>query len=289
MYIRFKCLKCNQKIKVPKEAIGKRCKCSACNNISRIPSDPSEWLPPSDQVTQERPLRLQGKSVVRAAGVQHIPCPHCGQVISTPKTLAGKKILCPHCDQQVGIPKGTLSKPIDAHEDICNGDSQVTERFSVNWCLKFVLPWVVFIVLSLGIMSLYDAVGSALFNLVSSKSTHSVTFENLKVVYDDESSEELLLRTVKILQKKLPQTAYSRSEIADFEECMRVFEDRLNKAEINYNAKRIGDKILWTSGGIVGCWEEADAGNASFGLGAMIAVGEGRLKDEINEFETALK
>lgn len=293
MHIKFKCPHCAQKIKVPRQAVGKRCKCSGCNTVCQIPSDPSEWLPSgrSEAAGPPRPRGPQARAEVTATGLLHFSCPHCKREVSVPQALAGREILCPLCDQPVGIHTEASSAPAAVREGLDGEGHQAAGRFTGKWWLKFCISWAVFFVLLWGITSLYDVVGSALVSLFVSDdatSSHKATFETLNEAYEDESPEQLLLRTVEVLQKKLPDRGV-RYEIADFEQCISVFENRLEKTEINYNARRAGDKIVSTSGGLLACWRESEAGNASFALGGMIGIGEKNLREEIKEFQTALK
>ena len=81
---------------------------------------------------------------------------------------------------------------------------------------------------------------------------------------------------------------YNDYEISKFRKCQKVFEDRIDKAEISLVAKGIGRDIIHTCSGLHGCWEEAQAGGASFALGGMIGIGEKNLRDQIRELEKVL-
>lgn len=85
MDIKFRCPKCGQKIKVPREAAGKQCKCQQCQAVCQIPKDPSKWEASSQNIF----------SVI---------CSSCAKSITVSESNRGRTMVCPICGDKIQIP-----------------------------------------------------------------------------------------------------------------------------------------------------------------------------------------
>jgi len=64
--MKFRCTNCNQKIGVPDEAAGKRCKCTKCNEVQNIPT-PEPVLDIFDDValmSEEEGKKIWGQNIL---------------------------------------------------------------------------------------------------------------------------------------------------------------------------------------------------------------------------------
>lgn len=77
--IKFHCSKCNKKIAVSDESVGKRCQCPKCKTISVVPDTSSST------------------EMSATDNLVHFKCSRCKQELEAPEVMRGKTILCHHC------------------------------------------------------------------------------------------------------------------------------------------------------------------------------------------------
>jgi phage FluMu protein Com len=110
MAIEFSCPHCQQLVRTPLTAAGKKGKCPKCNAVVQIPA---RWASKS-----ERPAAVPQQSVGGSAssssrwkeespGTIEFYCTHCGQLVRTPAATGGKRGKCPNCQELVQIPQRT--------------------------------------------------------------------------------------------------------------------------------------------------------------------------------------
>lgn len=88
--IKFHCSKCNKKIAVPDESIGKRCQCPKCKTISVVPDTSSSTEMPATN------------------NLIHFKCSQCKQELEAPEVMRGKTILCHHCQANTVVSEHEL-------------------------------------------------------------------------------------------------------------------------------------------------------------------------------------
>jgi DNA-directed RNA polymerase subunit M/transcription elongation factor TFIIS len=101
MAIEFSCPYCQQLVRTPLAAAGKKGKCPQCQAVVQIPAVQS---PQAERATaqQEKPATPASRSAVPTT-VEFF-CVECGQLVRTPVAAAGKKGKCPHCQSLIDIP-----------------------------------------------------------------------------------------------------------------------------------------------------------------------------------------
>lgn len=83
--IKFRCSKCNKKIRTPDNTAGKRGKCPQCGQVMRVPR------------TREETVR-DNRAVIK------FRCPNCNQRIGVAENYAGKRVRCAKCRQPIRAP-----------------------------------------------------------------------------------------------------------------------------------------------------------------------------------------
>ncbi|MEZ6087460.1 MAG: hypothetical protein R3C05_05410 [Pirellulaceae bacterium] len=126
MALTIKCPGCQQSLKIPDAARGKKVKCPKCSKLLSIGAGK-----PADKISAAQPPAAKGAGSVDAASVLKIPpaagkpnttiaagagadlrlpekiaieCPGCQRSLKLASTLAGKRIKCPQCQQVVAVP-----------------------------------------------------------------------------------------------------------------------------------------------------------------------------------------
>ena len=138
--IKFHCSKCNKKIAVPDESVGKRCQCPKCKTISRVPDTSSSTeMSATDDSKQkdtvkiscpncEKQYRIANKNLNKKmtctecgselyknenkeghsqanGNLVHFNCLMCKKELEAPEVMRGKTILCHHCQCNAEVPK----------------------------------------------------------------------------------------------------------------------------------------------------------------------------------------
>ena len=136
--IKFHCSKCNIKIAVPDDSVGKKCQCPKCKTIARVPDTSSSTeMPVGDNSSQKDAVQiscpkcgkqyrvatknLNKKLTCQECGSElsnndndtkltsentnliHFKCSQCKQELEAPEIMRGKTILCHHCQSSVTV------------------------------------------------------------------------------------------------------------------------------------------------------------------------------------------
>jgi phage FluMu protein Com len=110
MPIEFPCPGCQNLVRTPDSAAGKKGKCPECGTIVQIPSALAPGPVPAAPIAKpvSRPAATPANPRKAAAPPEAIEffCTFCGGLVRTPAATAGKKGKCPHCQAVVQIPAG---------------------------------------------------------------------------------------------------------------------------------------------------------------------------------------
>lgn len=106
MAIEFSCPHCQQLVRTPLTAAGKKGRCPQCGSVVHIPA---VQAPQGESSATPSPRRTPqsgslASSPASAATIEFY-CVECGQLVRTPASAAGKKGKCPNCKAFVNIPR----------------------------------------------------------------------------------------------------------------------------------------------------------------------------------------
>jgi hypothetical protein len=106
MAIEFSCPHCQQLVRTPLAAAGKKGRCPGCGAVVRIPAlESGKTEQPLQRPTAPQKSAFSPPpSEPGAVGIEFY-CVECGQLVRTPATAAGKKGKCPHCKALIDIPR----------------------------------------------------------------------------------------------------------------------------------------------------------------------------------------
>lgn len=139
MTIDFNCEHCENLVRTPKAAAGKKGRCPFCQAVMQIPLA-STATAPVTAVMPSPPARLPEKRVgappvkpvakpiakpnlvAKTAAIElptqpdtiEFSCLHCSSQVRTPRSMAGKKGRCPSCKEVVQIPGGEMKSPANS-------------------------------------------------------------------------------------------------------------------------------------------------------------------------------
>jgi phage FluMu protein Com len=101
MAVEFSCPYCQQLVRTPLSAAGKKGKCPQCKAVVQIPGGAAS----EHSAVHATPSRAsaQTTSANEAARIEFF-CVECGQLVRTPALMAGKKGKCPNCQSLITIP-----------------------------------------------------------------------------------------------------------------------------------------------------------------------------------------
>src|SRR5687767_10905133 len=97
MTIEFPCPHCQQLVRTPDAAAGKKGKCPSCAAVVRIPEATAPPVAEPTKPVATASASPPAKTSVDDTGPIEFFCSSCGQVVRTPRAAAGKKGKCPHC------------------------------------------------------------------------------------------------------------------------------------------------------------------------------------------------
>ena len=132
MAIEFGCPSCQQMVRVPDGAAGKKGKCPRCGTIVQIPGPAA--AAPADAAAP-KPAK---------PGTVSFPCPGCGRTMNAPVAMAGKKGKCPHCQTVLVIggsaPAAAPQSAVDGLQPLGQGDLQPLASPQAPWSDPLAAP-----------------------------------------------------------------------------------------------------------------------------------------------------
>jgi phage FluMu protein Com len=104
MAVEFSCPYCQQLVRTPLSAAGKKGKCPQCKAVVQIPGGAGGTSARSTAHITPSRVVAQGIPAADASKVEFY-CVECGQLVRTPAAVAGKKGKCPNCQALITIPR----------------------------------------------------------------------------------------------------------------------------------------------------------------------------------------
>ena len=106
--ISLNCSECGEELRVPAANAGKKGKCPKCGAINRIPKS-SDKKPATSSASKAAAQKEKPQPAANSGNIT-FGCPQCGQSITVPEKVGGKKGKCPKCAAVIPIPKTSAKK-----------------------------------------------------------------------------------------------------------------------------------------------------------------------------------
>lgn len=103
--IKFRCFRCDQKIAVPDDAVGKKTQCPHCRGILIIPAESAFEKPRGSEPNQSCDTSTSASRISPPHETEpFFRCPLCSSKIDVPENTCGQTVTCPRCESHVTVP-----------------------------------------------------------------------------------------------------------------------------------------------------------------------------------------